>query len=296
MPRFPTTGPLTVTVELVGDVRLDAGERDDVVVEVRPGDPTKASDVKAAEATTVEMTAGHLVVKTPRSWRRFTPFGGHELVDVAIELPSGSQVTVDSDFGAIVTSGELGACRLTTGMGDIRLEVTGTLAARSGFGSVSVERVHGDAELSTGSGAIRVEHVDGSARIKNSNGSTSVGEVDGDLRAKAANGDIVVRRARRSTVAKTACGDVRVLEVERGTLVAETSAGEVEVGVRPGTAAWIDAVTRFGRVRNALDQGGEPAPGDERAEVRLRTSAGDILIDRSPTPDVAGVTAPSTAR
>ena len=82
----------------------------------------------------------------------------------------------------------------------------------------------------------------------------------------------------------------------RGTLVAETSAGEVEVGVRPGTAAWIDAVTRFGRVRNALDQGGEPAPGDERAEVRLRTSAGDILIDRSPTPDVAGTTAPSTAR
>ncbi len=286
MPRFPTTGPVTVTVELLGDVRFTAGDRGDVDVDVRPGDPTKAADVKAAEATTVEMTAGHLVVKTPRSWRRFTPFGGHEMVDVTIELPTGSQVTVDSDFGAIVADGELGACQVTTGMGDVRLDATGSLAARSGFGSVSVERVRGDAELSTGSGRIRVEHVDGAARVKNSNGSTTVGEVGGDLRVKAANGDIVVRRARSSAVAKTACGDVRVLEVERGTLVAETSAGEVEVGVLPGTAAWIDAVTRFGRVRNALDQGGEPGPDDERAELRLRTSAGDILIDRA-APDNA---------
>lgn len=287
MPHFPTTAPITVTVELVGDVRITASDREDTVVEVRPGDPTKASDVKAAEGTTVEMTAGHLVIKAPRSWRRFTPFGGHEMVEVAIELPTGSQVTVDSDFGGIIANGELGTCRITTGMGDVRLDVTGALAARSGFGSVSVERVQGDAELSTGSGGIRAEVVEGTVRIKNSNGSTTVGEVGGDLRVKAANGDIVVRRACGSAVAKTACGDVRVLEVERGTVVAETSAGEVEVGVRPGTAAWIDAATRFGRVRNALDQGSEPGPTDERAEVRLRTSAGDILISRAATQEAA---------
>ena len=281
MPRFPTAGPIGVTVSLVGDVRITASDRDDTVVEVRPADPSKPGDIRAAEGTAVELTAGHLTITAPRSWRRFTPFGGHEMIDVTIELPSGSRVTADTDFGSVVTDGELGTCSITTGMGDLRLDVTGTLSARSGFGSVAVDRVVGDATISTGSGSLRIERVDGTASIRNANGSTTVGEVDGDLQVKAANGDVVVRHPRGSTIAKTACGDVRLLEVERGHHVAETSAGEIEVGVRRGTAVWLDALTRFGQVRNGLDHGGEPAPTDERAEVRARTSAGDILIDRA---------------
>jgi hypothetical protein len=65
-------------------------------------------------------------------------------------------------------------------------------------------------------------------------------------------------------------------------VVVETAAGELEIGVREGTAAWLDLVTRFGTVRNTLDAGGAPTPGDATATIRARTSVGDIVISRSP--------------
>lgn len=294
MPRFPTPGPVTATIEVVGDVRLVAADRDDTVVEVRPGDPDRAADVKLADATRVELTAGRLTVTSPKRWRRFTPFGGRETVEVTVELPCRSTVVADLDYGAVRTEGELGTCRVRTGMGDVRLDATGTLSARSGFGSVTVEHVDGDLDTTTGSGSIRVGRVTGSARLRNANGATTVGRVAGELRAKAANGDIVVERAGTSVTAKTACGDVRLLEVAGGTVVAESAAGEIEVGVRAGTAAWIDAATRFGRVRNALDAGGEPGPTEASVQVRCRTNAGDILVGRAEDPAEAALDANPT--
>jgi hypothetical protein len=282
MPTFATPEPVNATIEVVGDVRLVASDRTDTVVDVRPGNPQRDADVRLAEATRVEYLDGRLLVKTPRSWRHFTPFGGNETVAVTIELPSGSEVVGESALGHFVAEGELASCRLKTAMGDIRLQRTGPLRAVTGFGALTVDHVDGDAELTTGSGDVDVHDVDGAATIKNSNGDTSVGLIAGDLRVKAANGDVTVGRALASVTAKTACGAVRVAEVVRGRVVLETAAGEVEVGVRPGTAAWLDADTRFGNVHNSLDVADGPPPTGDRVEVRARTSMGDIVIGRPP--------------
>ena len=282
MPRFSTPEPITATIEVPGDVHVVASDRTDTVVEVRPGDPTRAADVRLAEQTTVELRGGQLLVKTPRSWRSFARFGGTETVAVTVELPSGSSVVADSALGHVVADGELAGCRLKTAMGDIRVERTGSLRAVTGFGALSADHVAGDVELTTGSGDVRLHDADGTAVIKNSNGDTAVGDIGGDLRVKAANGDVSVGRARSSVIAKTACGDVRVAEVVRGTVVLETGVGEVEVGIRPGTAAWLDADTKFGLVRNSLEEVDGPPPTGDRVEVRARTSLGDILIGRPP--------------
>ena len=281
MPRFPTPEPISVVVELVGDVRITASDRDDTVVTVRPRDPSNASDVKTAEQTNVELLAGQLTIKAPRNWRRFTPFGGTETIEVILELPTGSQVTADSAFGSFSADGELGECRLKSAMGNIRLDHTGPLNVSTGYGNITVDRAGGPTELRTGTGAIRIDEIDGPATIKNANGDTDIGEVTGDLRVKASNGDVTVRRAQDSATARTACGDVRFLDVQRGTVVLETAAGELEVGIREGTAAWFDVETKFGMVRSSLDPTEEPGPSDTTAEVRARTSAGDILIGRA---------------
>ena len=74
MPVFDTPEPISVTVELgVGDLRIVTGDRADTVVEVRPSDPAKKGDVTAAEQTRVEYTGGRLLIKAPKSWRRYTP-------------------------------------------------------------------------------------------------------------------------------------------------------------------------------------------------------------------------------
>ncbi len=117
--------------------------------------------------------------------------------------------------------------------------------------------------------------------IKDGNGDTRDGEVTGDRRVTAANGDVVVDRAGASVVVKTANGSVRVGEVVRGSVVLETALGELEVGIRQGNAAWLDASSGCGRVRTSLDAADSPEPADSTVEVRARTSFGDVLIHRS---------------
>ena len=97
--------------------------------------------------------------------------------------------------------------------------------------------------------------------VKNSNGDTWIGEVTGDLRVNAANGDIAVDRAGAGVAAKTANGDVRLGEVARGSASLKTGFGEIEVGIRDGTAAWLDVNTQFGQVHNELDASDGPGPG-----------------------------------
>jgi hypothetical protein len=66
-----------------------------------------------------------------------------------------------------------------------------------------------------------------------------------------------------------------------GAIVLETAAGELEVGIREGTAAWQDLSSQYGRVRNSLDEADSPEQSEATVEIRARTSYGDIKIHRS---------------
>jgi len=281
MPTFETLEPISVTIAmLVGDLRITASDRSDTVVVVSPNDSSKESDVKAAEQTRVEFAQGRLLIKAPRSWRQFSPFGGRESIDVAIQLPAGSRVEAEAAVADFRCDGRLGECRFTTSVGNIRLDETGPLHLSTNAGSLTVDRVAGRAEV-TGSGQVHIGEIDGSAVIKNLNGVTWIGEVKGDLRCNAANGDITIERALGAVAAKTANGAVRIGEVVHGTIELGTSYGELEVGIRKGTAALLDVRSQFGSVRNSLNASDGPEPSDQRVEVRARTSFGDIVIRRS---------------
>jgi hypothetical protein len=282
MPTFDTPEPISVTVDLgVGDLRIVAGDRADTTVEVRPSDPAKMADVTAAEQTRVEYAGGRLLIKAPKNWRRYTPRGGGESIDVQIELPAGSHLRGETGVMALRCQGRLGECRYKTGVGDIQLERAGAVQLRTGAGDINVEKADGDAELSTGTGSVRIDGIDGAAVVKSSNGDIWIGQVSGNLRVNAANGRISVDRARDTVAAKSANGEVRLGEVAHGAVLAQTAMGKVEIGIRDGVAAWLDLHTRFGNVHNDLDATARPDPGEDAVEVRARTSFGDITIHRS---------------
>ena len=69
--------------------------------------------------------------------------------------------------------------------------------------------------------------------------------------------------------------------MERGKVVVETAAGELEVGIVPGVAVWLDVSTRFGSVRNSLDSADGPDRSEGTVEVRAQSSLGDIVIHRA---------------
>jgi DUF4097 and DUF4098 domain-containing protein YvlB len=184
-------------------------------------------------------------------------------------------------MGSFTAEGVLGACRLRTGMGDIRVDHAGDCRLRTGYGDVIVDRAGGEVDVHCGSGEVRLARVDGPAAVRNASGVTRVGHVAGDLRVKASSGDITVVQAGASVTATTSSGDVRIAEVVRGVVVLKTSAGELSVGIRQGTAAWLDVTSQYGRVHNALDAATGPGSSEETVEVRARTSHGDIVIHRS---------------
>src|SRR5882762_6200839 len=223
--NFNTPSPIAVALDLyVADVRFAVSDRTDTIVEVRPSDPEKAADVKAAENTRVEYDNAtrtlSIVSRKPRN--RFVNFSSKrpESIDVAIQLP--------------------------TDLGAVRLAETGPLNLRSGVGEITVEGVSGSAEVHSGSSDIRIGTVDGTADVSTGNGKVRVGVVTGPASIKASNGSVSVDRALSDITAASSNGEVRIGEVVRGKVSATSKNGGVEVGIREGSAAWLELNTEVG--------------------------------------------------
>lgn len=278
MPSFDTPQAISVTAYVeAGSIQFTAGDRLDTVVEVRPRDPRKDLDARTADQTEVTCASGVLTVRTPKS----PLLGRTGVVDVTVELPTGSRVEVTGAWTQVLGEGRLGEVRVKTSSGDVRLDTTGPLNLTASHGSITVDRVEGAAAITTSSGSLRVGVVDGSAVLKNSHGTTTVDAVTGELRVSGANGDIEIRRAEDSVAATTAHGTLRVGEVARGTVQLETSYGAIEVGIREGTAAWLDVSSGSGQVRNTLTTTGAPEDAEGTVKIRARTRFGNIDILRA---------------
>jgi DUF4097 and DUF4098 domain-containing protein YvlB len=281
MPTFDTPHPITATIEPgVGNVTIVASDRADSVVEIRPTNPDDESDVEAAQRTSVDFAGGTLTIKGPR----MLPFGSSKKtrsINVLIELPSGSHVHGASGLGDLTATGRLGDVTYKTGLGHVQLDEAAVLRVTSASGDVVSNRISGKASITTASGRLRIgELVDGGV-VKNSNGTTVIGAARGPLKLRSANGDITVQATTDDVEAKTANGTIRVLEAERGSLTLETAMGEIEVGVRDGTAAWLDIKTKFGRVRNEMTASRAPADGADKVEIRAQTAFGDVIVRRA---------------
>ncbi|WP_405977571.1 DUF4097 family beta strand repeat-containing protein [Streptomyces sp. NBC_00158] len=279
MPSFDTPEPISVTAHVeAGSIRFTAGDRRDTVVEVRPRNPEKDRDVRAAEQTEVSYANGTLGIRTPKQRNSLRRPG---TVDVTVELPAGSDVEMTGAWTQVLGEGRLGEVRAKTSAGDVRLDTTGPLRLTASHGSITVDRVEGPAEITTSSGSMRVGLVNGPGVLKNSHGSTTVGAATGELRVSGAHGDIDIRRAEDSVTATTAHGTLRVGEVARGSVHLETGYGTIEVGVREGTAAWLDVNSGSGQVRNTLTATGAPEDAEETVRIRARTRHGNIDVLRA---------------
>ncbi|MDT0614315.1 DUF4097 family beta strand repeat-containing protein [Streptomyces lancefieldiae] len=280
MPSFDTPEAISATAHVeAGSIQFTAVDRLDTVVEVRPRDPKKDQDVRAADQTEVTYANGALTVRTPKA--NLFGLGRTGTVDVTVELPTGSRIDMTGAWAQVLGEGRLGEVRVKTSSGDVRLDTTGPLHLKASHGSITVDRVEGTADISTSSGSLRVGLLDGPAVLKNSHGTTTVGAAIGELRVSGANGDIDIRRAEDSVTATTAHGTLRVGEAARGTVQLETSYGAIEVGVREGTAAWLDVHSASGQVRNTLTASETPEKTEDTVKVRARTRYGNIDIRRA---------------
>ena len=290
--NFNTPSPITVALSLyVADVTFTASDRTDTIVEVRPSNPNKAADIKAAENTRLEYDDAtrtlSIVSRKPRS--RFVNFSSKrpESINVVIQLPTDSDVRGEADLGDFQSVGVLGTVALKTDLGVVRLAETGPLNLRGGVGEITVEAVGGSAVVHSASNDIRIGAVDGTADISADNGKVRVGLVTGPAEIKVANGSVSVDRALSDITAGSSNGEVRIGEVVRGKVSATSKNGGVEVGIREGSAAWLELKTGVGRVYNELATAEAPGADEpvDKVEVHASTKLGDVTIRRAPRLD-----------
>ncbi|MFN3004883.1 DUF4097 family beta strand repeat-containing protein [Mycolicibacterium wolinskyi] len=265
MTTYQTPQPITAVVEVVaGAVRLVASDRDDTVVEVRPRDPNRASDVRVAEQARVEFHNGTLKVS---AGRKVLSLGRGGAVHVDIELPAKSRLKASSASADVKADGSYSECRFASASGHVRIgTVIGNVKADSASGDVTVDDVVGNASISTASGE------------------AAIGRIEGDVKFQAASGGITVGLLRGNMKAQTASGSVAVTAAVNGGLNAQTASGEVEVGIPEGTAARLELASKSGSVTNALQTADGPVDGDDTVVVHARTGSGDISIRRAAGP------------
>lgn len=279
MPTFAAPTPVPVVFDVpFGNLYVVAGERDDVVVTVLPADPTKSGSVRAAEETRVERDGDTIRIVYPSSWKQYVlPFasGGAK---VTIELPAGSNLR--GKAGSLYAEGRLGVVDLNLNGGNARLDDVERLDIKVSAGSLTVGRVSGAVDAVVSAGGLRARALDGDAVVKVPNGTTEIGQTTGSLQVNGAHGEIAIDRSLGDTVARCAHGNIRVEQAASGRVQLESSYGSIEVGVPEGTAAWLDATSQHGAVRNLLQDAAGPDESDLTVEVRAGTSYGDVVVRR----------------
>jgi hypothetical protein len=277
IPTFDTPAPVRVVLSLtLGQVHIAASDRTDTTVRVYPRDSGDQDDVQAAEELYVEYADGRLLVEVPEPGRT----GG--AVTVVMAVPTGSSLHgrgMAADFLAV---GELGNCRLSTGMGRIGLDRTGGLHLTSSLGDITVDCAVGSVKATAAGGDVHMRQVEGSATIRTmGDGAARVGTVCGVARMRTEKGEIRISRAHTDVEARTLQGGIDIGEVICGSVVAVTSFGNIRIGVAETSEARLSLDSAAGTAYTSLLLLAGAQQADDIVHVRARAGIGDIVVERS---------------
>lgn len=261
--RFAVSGtPELRLTTFDGAIEIRSGETNAVVIKIEKRGPTK----EALEKLTVESKQNG------------------NAIEVSVKRPAGEIVVLG--IGRMSPTAKL----------IVTMPRDGNVYARSGDGSIRVERVRGHLELRTGDGSIRGTDIGGKMVLVTGDGSVTIDEAEGDLDIDTGDGSVSV--AGKLDVVKVHTGDGSItFRADPGTSMKDdwsmtTGDGGVALYLPSDFAAELDAHTGDGAIRNELDI--ERAGGDERARrtlkgrlgaggrtLRIRTGDGSVRLKSS---------------
>ncbi|MET7690884.1 DUF4097 family beta strand repeat-containing protein [Streptomyces sp. NPDC005483] len=157
MQKFDTTAPVTAVIDLpAGRVQVIAADRADATVEIRPADPAKSRDTKAAEQFHVTHgDDGVLRITAPAAKNQY--FGPSGAVEITVQLPAGSRVEARAAAAGFRAVGRLGDIVFEGAHGAVKIDEAASLRLTVADGDVTVGRLSGPAEISTQRGDITVK-------------------------------------------------------------------------------------------------------------------------------------------
>lgn len=241
--RFQTAGKPEVTLATFdGSIEIRPWDKPEVeiVIEKRGADKSAVADLQVEAAQSGDKIS--VEVKQPRG-RTGLHLGGSPSAKLIVSLPASSDV-----------------------------------AARSGDGSIDVERLAGRVELRSGDGSIRARDLAGDVTVQTGDGSIALDGKFTAVRARSGDGSVRIHAAPGTNAEADwdiSTGDGSVtLEIPdgfNGELDAHTGDGSVHV--EDVTLSNVTGEIRRHSVRGRLGSGGH--------EVRVRTGDGSITLRRS---------------
>jgi DUF4097 and DUF4098 domain-containing protein YvlB len=243
--RFTVSGtPDLRLITFDGAIEIQAWERPDVVIDVEKRGATKEIVDSLEVKSSQQGNRIELEVKRPRA-ETFSGFGFHHSASarLIVSVPRDVNVT-----------------------------------ARSGDGSIRIERVNGRLELRTGDGSIRANDVGGELILNTGDGSVTVDGARGRMDIDTGDGGVNVSGRLTSVRLHTGDGSI-VYRAEPGSEMAEnwdisTGDGGVTLYLPSNFGAELDAHTGDGAIRNDLDIIGGPDDSHNRRTLKGRLGSG----------------------
>jgi DUF4097 and DUF4098 domain-containing protein YvlB len=248
--RFQVAGTPEVSLTTFdGSMEIRSWDKPEVLVEIEK----RASDKTLAEAITV------------------TAEQSGNTITVEVKKPNGGQAT----FGFKVSP----TARIVASV-----PRHCNIIARSGDGSINIERVDGKIELRTGDGSVRGVDVAGTLRVHTGDGSLRFDDVAGSLDLESGDGGARVSGKLQSLRLKTGDGSVEVRADEGSSMASDweirTGDGGLRLELPANFSANLDASTGDGSVR--VRGFGEPTTGgrddESRRELKRPLSSGGKLL------------------
>jgi DUF4097 and DUF4098 domain-containing protein YvlB len=244
-----------------GAIEIQAWDKPDVTIEIEKRGATREAvdglEIKSAQ----EGNRIELEVKRPRA-ESFSGFGFHQSASARLIVSAPRDVNV---------------------------------IARSGDGSIRIERVSGRLELRTGDGSIKASDVEGELILNTGDGSVTVDGARGTIDLDTGDGGVNVTG--RLTAVKLHTGDGSIVyRAEPGSEMSDnwditTGDGGVTLYLPGSFGAELDAHTGDGAIRNDLDVVGGPEEegnhsrrtlkgrlGNGGKQIRIRTGDGTIRL------------------
>ncbi|MEY9843100.1 DUF4097 family beta strand repeat-containing protein [Streptacidiphilus sp. MAP5-3] len=179
MQKFATAAPVDTVLEIAaGRIQLIAADRTDTTVEVRPANPDKSRDVKAAEQTTVEYADGVLRIRTAEPKNQY--FGPSGSVEVTVQLPTGSRIEAKTGSCELRGVGRLGDVVFEGAYRQIKIDEAASVRLTAVDGDVEVGRLGGPAQISTNRGDVTIgEALRGTVQLTTQMGDITVNAAAG---------------------------------------------------------------------------------------------------------------------
>ena len=249
---YPVTGPLRIELtNASGNVQINGSADGQVHVH---------GDVRSSgmEFDNPRKQLEEVIANPPVEQKEDTIRIGKEMsrmrnlsISYTIEVPHNTQVATTVASGAQVIRG-----------------ISGPVKAQSASGSIRVERIDRDAQLTTLSGSVDATDIGDDVRASSASGNVSVANAKGDVRINALAGVIHVIKPGGRVEAETASGSVDVRGAAND-VKAHSASGRLAIQGNPSPNSYWELKTASGAVQLSV-------PAGANFQLSAATVSGDI--------------------